>query len=76
MNNAPSNTGTKHLSGQTMKNILHIGSSLDDFLDDDGILTETSAAAIKRVPAWEIQKTMKDGNITKETSPKRPWRGG
>ncbi len=54
-----------------MKNIPHIGSSLDDFLDDDGVLAATSAAAIKRMLAWEIQKTMKDGNITKTAMARR-----
>lgn len=48
-----------------MKKNSHIGSSFDDFLGDDGTLTETSAAAIKRVLAWEIKKAIKDGDITK-----------
>ncbi|WP_249422046.1 hypothetical protein [Marinomonas lutimaris] len=34
----------------------HIGSSFDDFLEEEGILAETNAVAIKRVVAWQIQQ--------------------
>jgi antitoxin HicB len=34
----------------------HIGSSLDDFLKDQGVLEEFEAAAIKRVIAWRSLK--------------------
>jgi plasmid maintenance system antidote protein VapI len=54
-----------------MKKDPHIGSSFDDFLDDDGTPTETSAAAIKRVLAGEISKAMKDENITKTAMARR-----
>lgn len=32
----------------------HIGSSLDDLLEEDGVLAEVNAVAIKRVLAWQI----------------------
>jgi DNA-binding PadR family transcriptional regulator len=32
----------------------HIGSRLDEFLEEDGLLAETEAVAIKRVIAWQI----------------------
>lgn len=34
----------------------HIGSSFDDFLEEEGMLAETNAVAIKRVVAWQIQQ--------------------
>jgi acyl-CoA hydrolase len=34
----------------------HIGSSFDEFLEEEGILAETNAVAIKRVVAWQIQQ--------------------
>jgi antitoxin HicB len=43
----------------------HIGSSLDDFLKEEGILEETRAAALKEVLAWQVQKAMKKKKINK-----------
>lgn len=43
----------------------HIGSSLDDFLKEEGCLEEFTAAAIKEVFAWQIEQRMKDEGITK-----------
>ncbi|MAZ90328.1 MAG: Fis family transcriptional regulator [Cellvibrionaceae bacterium] len=36
----------------------HIGSSFDDFLEDEGFLAETEAEAIKRVLAWQLTEFM------------------
>lgn len=36
----------------------YIGSSLDDFLEEDGILEEVDAIAIKRVLAWQVSQLM------------------
>ena len=44
----------------------HIGSSLDDFLKEEGILEETRAAALKEVLAWQVKKAMKKKKITKK----------
>ncbi len=49
----------------------HIGSTLDDLLDEDGTLAEASAIAIKRVLAWEIGKAMEEGNINKTAMARR-----
>ncbi len=38
----------------------HIGSSLDDFLKQEGILAESRAIALKEAVAWQIQKTLWD----------------
>lgn len=43
----------------------HIGSSLDDFLREEGILEETRAVALKETLAWQIQQAMEKGKISK-----------
>lgn len=43
----------------------HIGSSFDDFLAEEAILEETTAVAIKRVVAWQIEQEMKVQRLTK-----------
>jgi hypothetical protein len=43
----------------------HVGSSFDDFLRDEGMLEESTATAIKRVIAWQIEEEMKAQRITK-----------
>ena len=43
----------------------HVGSSLDDFLQEEGLLEEATAVAIKRVLAWQIAEAMKAQKLTK-----------
>ncbi|KWE50564.1 Fis family transcriptional regulator [Burkholderia ubonensis] len=43
----------------------HIGSDFDAFLEEEGILEEVTATAIKRVIAWQIGQEMKAQHITK-----------
>ena len=43
----------------------HIGSSLDDFLQEEGLFKETQAQAIKEVIAWQLGQAMKDKGISK-----------
>ena len=43
----------------------HIGSDFDDFLKEEGIQEEVTAAAIKRVIAWQLAVAMKRNHITK-----------
>ena len=45
----------------------HIGSSFDDFLEEEGIKIEVEALAIKRVLAWQIEQAMKENNINKSS---------
>jgi DNA-binding Xre family transcriptional regulator len=45
----------------------HIGSNFDDFLAEQGILEEVSAAALKRVIAWQIAEVMAAQRISKKT---------
>jgi len=43
----------------------HIGSSLDDFLKEEGIYEETQAKVIKEVVAWQLAEAMKKKKISK-----------
>ncbi|MGE5771418.1 MAG: XRE family transcriptional regulator, partial [Hyphomicrobiales bacterium] len=43
----------------------NIGSSLDDFLQEEAILEEVTAVALKRVIAWQIAEEMKAQQLTK-----------
>ena len=43
----------------------HIGSDFDDFLKEEGIQEVVTAAAIKRVIAWQLAEAMKKRHITK-----------
>lgn len=43
----------------------YIGSSLDDLLEEDGILDEVDAIAIKRVLACLVQQLMQEKGFTK-----------
>ena len=43
----------------------HIGSDLDDFLKQDGLLAECEAGALKRVVAWQIEREMKRRRISR-----------
>lgn len=42
-----------------------IGSSFDDFLEEEAILEDVSAVAIKRVVAWQLEQEMKAQKLTK-----------
>ena len=43
----------------------HIGSDFDEFLTEEGIREEVTAAAIKRVIAWQSAEAMKGRHLTK-----------
>ena len=49
----------------------HVGSSLEDFLTEEGILEETRAMAIKETVAWQVQQLMEKEKITKVEMAKR-----
>lgn len=48
-----------------MINQNHLGSSLDDFLIEDGLLAEANAIAIKRILAWQVEQVMKEKKLSK-----------
>lgn len=43
----------------------NIGSRFDDFLQEEAILEDVTAVALKRVIAWQIAEEMKAQQITK-----------
>ena len=43
----------------------HIGSSFDNFLDEENLLTHVNEIAIKRVIAWQIQQEIETKQMTK-----------
>jgi antitoxin HicB len=43
----------------------HMGSSFDDFLAEDGLLTDVEAVALKRVIAFQLEQEMKRSGLTK-----------
>jgi predicted XRE-type DNA-binding protein len=43
----------------------NIGSDFDDFLAEEGILSEVEATAAKRVLAYQIQQEMENQSLTK-----------
>jgi len=49
----------------------HIGSRFDDFLEQEDLLAETEAVAIKRVIAWQIERLMDEEGLTKSEMARR-----
>lgn len=49
----------------------HIGSDFDEFLEQEGIVDETTAIALKRVIAWQMQQAMKASGVNKSSLAKR-----
>ena len=49
----------------------HIGSSFDDFLEEENLLVETSAEALKRVLAWQISHYLEENHLTKAVFAKK-----
>ena len=43
----------------------HMGSSIDDFLKEEGIFEEAQAQAVKEVVAWQLAQAMKKKKISK-----------
>ena len=43
----------------------HMGSSIDDFLKEEGIFEEAQAQAIKEVVAWQLDEAMRKRKISK-----------
>lgn len=47
-------------------NAKHRGSTLESFLEEEGILEETTVRAIKSVIAWQLAEEMRKKKITKK----------
>ena len=43
----------------------HIGSSLDDFLEDEGTFEEAKTLAIKEVVVWQLTQAMEKQSLSK-----------
>ena len=43
----------------------HMGSSIDEFLKEEGIFEEAQAQAIKEVVAWQLAEAMRERKISK-----------
>jgi antitoxin HicB len=54
-----------------MSSKLHIGSSFDEFLAEEGILDEVSAVAQKRVLAWQLTEAMRKRRVSKAQMARR-----
>ena len=44
----------------------HRGTTLDDFLQGEGVLEEFQAQAVKEVVAWQLAEAMKEHRLTKK----------
>ena len=49
----------------------HLGSSLDDFLEEEGILAEAEAIAVKRVLAFQLAQLMSEQRVSKAEMARR-----
>ena len=49
----------------------NIGSNFDDFLQEESLLESSTAVALKRVIAWQIDQEMKVQKLTKTELAKR-----
>ena len=49
----------------------HIGSNFDEFLAEEGLLSETEATAVKRVIAYQLSQFMEKNKLSKTEMAKR-----
>jgi len=49
----------------------YVGSNFDNFLEEEGLLAEVEATAIKRAIAFQIEELMKEHHISKSALAKR-----
>ena len=54
-----------------MKSNPHIGSSLDEFLKEEGLYEDATNYAVKRVLAWQVVKAMDEQGISKAEMARR-----
>jgi antitoxin HicB len=53
-----------------MSKNIYIGTSLDDLLEKDGILSEVNKLALKRVLSWQVAQEMEAKGISKSAMAK------
>jgi DNA-binding Xre family transcriptional regulator len=49
----------------------HVGSNFEDFLQEEGLLADAEAVAVKRVIAFQVTRLMEEQNITKSEMSRR-----
>ena len=49
----------------------HVGSDFDDFLREEGVYDEAEAIAVKRVLAYQLERSMLKAQLTKSAMAKR-----
>lgn len=49
----------------------NVGSSFDDFLEEEGLLEEVTAVAVKRYIAFRLAEKMSENNLTKSEMARR-----
>ena len=49
----------------------HLGSDFDDFLEEEGLLAEAEAVAVKRMVAYQIAQLMREMNLIKTAMARR-----
>jgi DNA-binding phage protein len=54
-----------------MSNNPHIGSSLEDFLKEEGLYEDATNHAVKRILAWQVVKAMDEQGISKSDMARR-----
>jgi antitoxin HicB len=57
--------GAKKTEGAGAMSKKHMGSSIDDFLKDEGIFEEAQTQAIKEVVAWQLAEAMRQQKLSK-----------
>ncbi|CAD5980046.1 MULTISPECIES: helix-turn-helix domain-containing protein [Planktothrix] len=70
LGNEPVREWLKSFQSINMNN-QYIGSNFDTFLEEEGILSEVEAIAIKRVIAYQIQEAMNQAGLSKSEMAKR-----
>lgn len=59
-------TASRRRAGSHAKSSARIGTTLADALAADGLLEDAEATAIKRVLSWELERTMKAQQMSKQ----------
>jgi hypothetical protein len=49
----------------------HVGSDFEEFLRSEGRFDEATAIAVKRVLAWQLEREIKRGNVTRSELARR-----
>ena len=65
MNDVAPCAGAKAPEGVRGMSEKHMGSSIDDFMRDEGIFEEAQAQTVKEVVAWQLGEAMRTQKISK-----------